>query len=337
MAPDSRDRPAQLLAATVRVLPARHRDWGRAMKAELASITDRPDRRSFARGCVWAAAAEFHLLRGTAHLLAVLATLGTLFAWIAAVDSRPLAVVLYAVIPVLAAVCWTARQAGMFGPAGKGIVAGLLRVAGYLIAAAIAAAALAHAHPATLEAIDEGSGLLMLSTIGAGLLVGLVTVVAKQSAATAQVLITGVGSGLAGTVAWVIVMLVAPPIPTSVGWALVATAVAAILGVLANSRRTDTTAGCLLAGLIAVTTAMFFLFVAVGALAQWGPDWLIPAISPHALPADRVANSRIEIVDPYVLILVLSGAAATVTSAVAVITRRRGGDRRRTPSVPVPL
>jgi hypothetical protein len=323
MAPKDRDTPALLLAAATRVLPAGHRDWGRAMEAELASITDRPRRWSFARGCVWAAAAEFHLLRGLLHLLAVLGTLATLLIWISAVDYPPLAVILYVVVPVLAAVCWAARQAGMLGPTGNGVVAWLLRAGGYLIAGAIAAVAVAHSHPATLEAGDRGSGVLVFATLAASLLFGLVSVSARRSAATARVLVTGIGSGLGATAAWLIIMLIAPPIPPSVGWALTMTAAAAIIGVLANGRRSDTNSACLLAGLLAVTATMLFIFATVVAMAQWGPDRLIPAITPHALPADRIAESRIEIVDPYVLLLVLSAIAATTTSVTTVITRRR--------------
>jgi hypothetical protein len=63
-------------------------------------------------------------------------------------------------------------------------------------------------------------------------------------------------------------------------------------------------------------------------LAHWGPDSLIPNITPHAPPAHRVAESRIEIVDPYVLILVLSAMAATALGLAAVVTRRPAADNR---------
>jgi hypothetical protein len=67
---------------------------------------------------------------------------------------------------------------------------------------------------------------------------------------------------------------------------------------------------------------MALIFAGVVALAQWGPDSLIPSITPHALPADRIAESRIELVDPYVLILVLSALTATALSLAAVLTRQ---------------
>jgi hypothetical protein len=161
------DLPARLLATAVRVMPAGRRDWGHAMQAELAAIDERPERRSFARGCVRAAATEFHLLRGAVHLIVVLATLGTVLAWTAKVDYPPLAVVLYVSVPTLAAVCWEARRAGMLGPIGPGGWAWLLRVAGYLAAGAIAALALTHLHPATADADDAGDGVLVFAVVGA--------------------------------------------------------------------------------------------------------------------------------------------------------------------------
>jgi hypothetical protein len=45
------DAPARLLAAAVATLPADRRDWGSAMTAELAQVTDRRERWRFAAGC----------------------------------------------------------------------------------------------------------------------------------------------------------------------------------------------------------------------------------------------------------------------------------------------
>jgi len=329
------DRPARLLGAAVRVLPAGRRDWGRAMQAELAAIEDRSNRRSFAWSCLRAAAVQFHLLRGALHAFAVLAVVGTLVAWAATVGHPPLAWMLSIVVSVLALVCWAARRAGMLGPTNDGVTAWLLRGGGYLTAVAIAAVALAHTHPATLEAADAGAAILGLSTIAAGFLTGVASVAARRSVATARVLITGLGSALAATAGWLVVVLLAPPIPATIGWALAAAAVAAVIAVLANSGESSTTAACLLAGLIATATAMALIFGSVLLLAHLGPDSLIPDITPGALPGQHISESRTEIVDPYVLILFLAGVAATVLGLAAVATRRPvtatspGGEQRQ--------
>jgi hypothetical protein len=328
MTPADQDWPARVLAVASRVMPAGRRDWGAAMQAELAAIAEPPDRRSFARGCVRAAAAQFHLLRGAVHLLVVLGTLATLLAWTATVDYPPLAWILYVSVSILTGVCWQARRAEMFGPTGDGVTAWLLRGGGYLIAGGIAAVAVAHTHPATLEATDAGVGVLVFATIPASFLIGLATVCAKRSAASGRVLITAAGSGLAATLVWLVIVVVVPPVPASVGLALALTCVAAATAVLANSGRSGTTEGGLLAGLLATATTMALIFAGVVVLAHWGPDSLIPHITPHALPADRIAESRIEIVDPYVLILVLSGLTATALGLAAVLTRRPAAGRR---------
>ena len=330
MTPTGQDWPARLLAGTARVVPAGRRDWGRAMQAELAAVEGRPDRWSFAWGCVRAAAAQFHLLRGAVHLLVALGTLVTLLAWATTVDYPPLTWILYVVASVLTAVCWEARRAGMLGPIGDGATAWLLRGCGYLIAGVIAAVAVTHAHPATLEATDAGTGLLAFTIIPASFLIGFTTVLAKRSAATRRVLVTAAGSGLAATAAWLVVVVVAPPIPASTGLALTLTGAAAVTAVLANAGRSSTTQGYLLAGLLAIVTTMALIFAGVVALAHWGPDRLIPNITPHALPGHRITESRIEIVDPYVLILVLGGLTAALLSLAAVVTRRPAAISRAT-------
>jgi hypothetical protein len=316
------DLPARSLAAAMRVMPAGRRDWGRAMQAELAAIDARPERRSFARGCLRAAASEFHLLRGAVHLIVVLGALGTMLAWAGTVGYPPLTAVLYVSLPILAGVCWAGRRVGMLGPVGPGAGAWLLRVGGYLVAGALATVALSHLHPATADAADAGVGVLVFYAVGAGFVLGLPVLLARRSAATARVLATGAGSGLAGALAWVVMVVTAPPIPATVGWALTATGVAVVTALATNTGRTSTIRGCLLAALLAATTAMALIFVAVVLLASYGPDSLIPHITPYALPADRISESRTEIEDPYVLILVLSGLAATALSLAAVLTRR---------------
>jgi hypothetical protein len=310
------DGPARLLSAAVRVMPAERRDWGRAMRAELATIGERSDRWSFAWGCLRAS----HLLRGLLHLLAVLGALGALLAWIATGDYPPLVWILSVVASVLAAVCWQARRAGMLGPTGDGAAAWLLRGGGYLTAAALVAVALAHAHRPTLEAADAGDRLLAILTITGSFLIGLASVSARRSAATRRVLVTGAGSAVAATAVWLVVVLAAPPIPASVGWALTVTGAAAVVAVLANSATPE---GSLLAGLLATAGTMALVFLSVLLLAHFGSDTLIPDITPGALAGRHLSESRIEIVDPYVLILILSAVTASALGVSAVVTRRR--------------
>jgi hypothetical protein len=80
---------------------------------------------------------------------------------------------------------------------------------------------------------------------------------------------------------------------------------------------------------LAATTAMALIFVLVNLVASYAPDHVIPQITPSALPADRVSNSRIEIVDPYVLVAILSGLVAAALALAGVLTRRVAAHRRR--------
>jgi hypothetical protein len=312
MASLEQDRPARLLSAAVRLMPVERRDWGRAMHAELAAIDQPADRWSFAWGCLRAS----HLLRGVVHLFVVMGTLGALLAWIATVDYRPLFWILSAVASGLAAVCWQGRRTGMLGPTGDGVAAWVLRGGGYVIAVGVAGVALTHAHPATFEAADASDGVLAIGAVTGSFLIGLA---AARAAAARRALVTGAGCALAATAVWLIAVLVAPPIPASTGGALAATTVAAVVAVLANAR---TARESLLAGLLAVAGSMVLIFVTVLLLARFGPDSLIPDITPAALPGQHISESRIEIVDPYVLMMVLSAVAATALGVAAVVTRR---------------
>jgi len=63
--------------------------------------------------------------------------------------------------------------------------------------------------------------------------------------------------------------------------------------------------------------------VAVVLLAGYGPDRLIPDLVPAALsPADDLANSRIEIEDPYVGLLAVAFLLAVTLSVTSLVTRR---------------
>jgi hypothetical protein len=171
------------------------------------------------------------------------------------------------------------------------------------------------AHPTTLSAANAGDRLLAIFAIAGSFLIGLLSVGAGQSAAR-RVLVTGAGSGVAATAVWLVVVLVTPPIPDTVGWALTVTAGAAVVAVLANS---GTTRGSLLAGLLAMAGTMALIFLSVLLLAHLGPDSLIPDITPGALPGQHISESRGEIIDPYVLILILSAMTATALGVAALV------------------
>jgi hypothetical protein len=80
----------------------------------------------------------------------------------------------------------------------------------------------------------------------------------------------------------------------------------------------------LLAGLLAGTVAAMLILTLVVVLSSYGPPSLIPDLAPAALtPADDLAQSRIEVVDPYLWIMLLGAVTATVQSATTLKYRSR--------------
>jgi hypothetical protein len=304
------DLPSQLLAAATRFLPADREDWGRALRAELAAVEGRGERWRFAMGSVRAIQ-----LRAAVHVVVVLGALGTVFVWAATIDSRPLAWPLDAVASVLAVACWQARRAAMLGPLGDGAASSLLRAGGYLLAAGIATVCVFRSRLVAAE-----PGLLVVLVVVAAYALGLVVVCAPASPATTRLRLTAVGCGVVAALTWLLAVVLVPPIPASTGWALTLTAIAAAAAMAMNA---GTARRALLAALLTGAITLALIFCAVVLLASYGPDAVIPPLTPYALPADRVAESRIEIEDPYVLVLVLGGLAATALAAVAAAPFRR--------------
>jgi hypothetical protein len=303
------DLPSLMLSSATRLLPAGRQDWGRAMQAELTAVEGRGERWRFAVGSLRAS-----LLRAAVHVALVLGALGTVFAWAATIDYRPLTWPLDVAASVLAVACWQARRAAMLGPLGDGAVAWLLRAGGYLLAAGIVTVSVLHNRLAT------DVGVLVVGVVVAAYALGLVVVCAPPTPATTRLRLTAAGCGVVAALTWLLAVVLVPPVPASTGWALALTVIASTAALAMNS---GTVRRALLAALLTAAVTLALIFCAVVLLAHYGPDAVIPPLTPHALPADRVAESRIEIVDPYVLVLVLGGLAATALAAVATAPSRR--------------
>jgi hypothetical protein len=317
-----RDAASRLLTAAVRSLPADRADWGQAMLAELVSIEPRRARLGFAWGCVRATATQYRFLRGAAHAIAVLAVVGAVFAWAVTIDFLPMTGALDLVVSILAVACWQGRRAAMLGPVGDGVVAWLLRVGGYLLAGAIVLACLTHLNPATDGAAEDSIGPMLLAVVLASYLLGLMTVSARRSAATTRVLATAAGCGLGAATLWLASVLMAPPISPSAGWALTLTVLAAIAAAALNSGRAGGSQRGLLAALLAGTASAGLIVVLVVVLASAGPPNLIPNLSHGLTPADRLAQSRVEIFEPYMVVLALGSLLAAALSAASIATRQ---------------
>jgi hypothetical protein len=83
----------------------------------------------------------------------------------------------------------------------------------------------------------------------------------------------------------------------------------------------------LLAVLCVSTISPLLVFAEVVLLSSYGPAWLIPDLVPAALsPADDLANSRIEIQDPYVAMLFLACLSAVGLTVASIAGRRAAVD-----------
>jgi hypothetical protein len=150
---------------------------------------------------------------------------------------------------------------------------------------------------------------------------GCVWVVATRLA-TDRVLTTGAGTGLAAVALWTAVVLATPPVPASAGGALVAIASGMAVSAYANTGPHGNPHRGLLAALCTGTVAALVQFGVVVLLASYGPANLIPDLAPAALtPADDFAQSRAELVDPYVAILFLGWLMTVALVIAAAFTR----------------
>jgi hypothetical protein len=313
------DTPARVLAGAVRLFPPRHREWGRAMRAELTTIGPRRARWHFALGCVRVVATQRRTVGYPS--LVIVALVGTVAAT-RTVGYAPLHWGLVALVATLVTVPALVRRPGLVGAAADGRVSRLVRAGGGVLVGATAVGVVLDMRSTTTNLGEKAAvGVPVYTVVLATYLLGFLTVTAARSAATARALATGAGAGVAGGVAWSIVVLVHPPIPGSAASALAVTAVVMGAAAAANARGQ----GGALAALCAGTVSTLLIVAVVAVLARYGPPTVIPDLVPAALtPARRIAESRIEVEDPYVAVLVLGGLLAALLSVVAVGTRRPG-------------
>ncbi|MBB5874465.1 hypothetical protein F4553_007899 [Allocatelliglobosispora scoriae] len=319
----TRDAASILLDAAIRLLPPSRRDWGRAMRAELAELAPGPDRRSFARGCVRVIATQPATLRHAGYSLLMLAALATVAVWSTRIAYAPLHWGMVALVTLLVAVSWLGRRPGLLGPVRDDGPARLVRAGGYLLVGAMTAGFVASAATKGNAVEQAAYGVPIFAVALTSYLLGFLALTAHRTAATARVLVTGAGAGTAAAALWTVLAFAVPPIPTEVGLALVLTLIATALAAGGNAGHRGSPAHALLAGLSAGMVSALLIFVSVVVLSSYGPDSLIPNLVPAAItPADNLANSRIEIQDPYVAMLFVSSLLAIVLTAAGLATRR---------------
>lgn len=322
------DLAGRLLAVAVRLLPARRRSWDRAMRAELAAIEPSAARWRFALGCARAVLSR-PALRDLRYPLLMAGVLAGAAVGTSRIASGPLRWGLLGSATALLAVAVLGRRQGLLGPVRPVRVARLVRALGYLLTGGLALGfALFMAGSGNQDEQARG-GLPVLTVLFACYLLGYLTVTAQRSAATTRALATGAGAGAAAAGVWVLAALAVGPIPTDIAPALIVVGLGMFAAALANSAERHRVGPAVpLAVLVAGMAGLLTIVVAVFALSTWGPPGLIPDLAPYALtPADDLAQSRNEVVDPYVAVLFLGSLVAVALSIVSAVTGRRPAPR----------
>jgi hypothetical protein len=311
-----------LLATVVRLLPAGRSEWGAAMRAELAGIASHRARWRFALGCTRVVVIQPGVPRRFGYPVLMAGVLATVIGWTGRIGYPPLRWGLVVLVVVLVAVAWLGRLRGV-------------RASGYLLVGTLALAVVASMARHDNPGEQAGNGVPVFTVLLTGYLLGFLAVTAQRSAATAGELAAGEAAGFAAAGVWALAVLAAPPIPADIASTVVLIVLAMLGAALAARRRGSVTRG-LLGALCAGATAALLIVLLVGVLSTLGAPRLIPDLAPAALtPADDLAQSRIEIQDPYLAVLLVGWLIAVVQTVASLATRRRamaGSDR-----VPAPM
>lgn len=315
-----RDWAGLLLAAGVRLLPPERRAWGAAMRAELAVLPGRGERWRFAVGCVRVLATRPTVWRRAAYPLLAVGLLVAVVSGTAQVGYAPLRWAVTGMVATLVLVVFSGRLRP-FGPVGQGRAARGLRAGGCALVGGFAAYVTAHwvgdGNPS-----DHARAVPIFTVVFAAYLFSVLALTARRSLVAGRVLVAGVAAGGGAAAAWTATVLLAPPIPDSAAYAI--TLVAAGMAVAASmAGRHHEGSGNLLAAMCAGTVAALLIVDVVAMLSAFGPARLIPDLAPAALtPADDLAQSRIELVEPYLWILLLGSLVAAVQCMTFLTARR---------------
>jgi hypothetical protein len=313
-----RDGAGWLLAAAVRLMPPGCRDWGTAMRAELVGISRRSQRWGFTLGCVRVIATRPAVWRRVGYPLLTLAVLAASLRGTARVWYAPLRWGLIGLVATLVVVAWLGRVRPL-GPVGEGLAARGVRTFGYLLVGVFAAKMVADMAAHLDNPGDQVPGVPVMTVVFAGYLLGLQAVTARRSRASGRALVGGLVAGCAAALAWTATVVLAPPIPDDATPAIELIAVGMVVAAaLAGDRKAR-----LLAAACAGTVAALLIVDVVAMSTSFGSPWLIPDLAPAALsPAEDLAQSRVELVEPY-LWLLLFGSLITVLQGVASLATPR--------------
>jgi hypothetical protein len=300
------DLPSRVLSTATRLLPTPRKEWGAAMAAELAAITERGERRRFALGCVRAVLFSGPMLRSLAgHLfLFGFAAVAVLRALSLTTSVRVEAIALVAVVGALA---WWGRHAAPFGPVAPGRAARLVRLAGY---GSVMITIMVLLSTGTNDSSGWWFAAFAISVYLAGFLRA-----TAQPVTGALSLPTAAALALSGLILWWVPMLLWH---VSAFVSFVAAVAVVCAGSALGSRAGNQTRG-LVSGLAAATAMLLLVFLAAALTFRLWPG-LAPNVSPPGLNGiARAENNRAESLDPYVADFLLGALLSTILIVLSVL------------------
>lgn len=314
-----------LLRFVVAFLPARRREWGRAMRAEFANLDDASERWPFVLGCLRATLSQASV-GATGRVLASAGSIGAVVALTARTGYPPLRVALIAYVVLLVAVAWAGRLPAL---ASANRPAGWLRLGGVALVGVFATGVVTGLGTGGNPVDRAAAGVPILAAVSCCYLVAVVVSTAGYGRSSGYGSSgngwSGLAIGAAAGVLWAAAVLVFPPVPTAASAAWLSMLIAAVAAAALALRRTRGPGFAVAPVLAAAATCALVIDVAEGLIATLAPVRFIPLLADGAgplTPAARIAQSRAELGDHYIAVLFV-GALTALGLVVATLLSPR--------------
>ncbi len=325
-APGRRTFADRYLAVVERMLPAARRDWGRAMRAELATLDGSAERWRFALGCTRAAMLPSPTSGSAGRSLAFVGASALVLAGEVALagvigDFTPL-------VLALALLAWLGRRPSYFGPVRPDRATRFARAGGYCLAAAcVIALVAAEGAPGLFRpgSLRSGTTFALVLTLVVG---AFLAMTARTTRLDGAAMIGGIGAGLiAGAAGFVVLPFERVGTPLAHGlpghgtWLAALPFAAPAAAALVTGRRTRSSDQAVMAALCAAAVGALMIALAglsaIIFLPDKVPDIVGPVMLPGATAAQRQLENSIEASDPYFGLLVFGALLAAVLWAMA--------------------
>ena len=323
----ARDLADRALGVMVRLLPSRRSEWGRAMRAELASLDDVRARRRYALGCVRAVLSDRTTLRTVALHVVALSFGAVALVFAISVNGVGVRIQTIGFVLALGVLAWSGRRSGPLGLSADQPPARRIRAAGYAVLGAYILPALASLAAASSQHDQSGVWVFYVALIL--YLATVLVVTAQRTAARPRTLHLVAVVTVAGLAAWWVPMLLAASVRAHPGWALLSVAGTILLGLVIAAALRWASEQAALAALAAGVAICLLIFLAAQSTYLLDPG-LVPDLGrvPGMTAAGEVEQNRAEAVDPYVAELLLGavlGAALIAATAASRSVRRTEG------------